>query len=941
MAGGGTEIARAFVTIIPKSDGKFGSEIDKSLGQLGKTGDEQGTKAGKAFAEKFGAFGGKAGALAGKALAVGLGAATAGVIGFAKSSVEAGRNFDASMSQVAATMGKSVDEIQDLRAFAQEMGAKTAFSASEAADALNYMALAGYDAQTSMSMLPNVLNLAAAGSMDLASASDMVTDTQSALGLSLDETSALVDKMAAAASKTNTSVSQLGSAFLTVGGTAKNLTGGTTEAAQALGLLADNGIKGSEGGTALRNVLLGLSSAKFAESFGQMGVAVYDAEGKMRSLKDIFGDMNTAMEGMTVEQKTELISKAFNKVDLKSVNALLGTNAERWDEVAAAIDDSQGAAQKMADTQLDNLEGDLTIFGSALEGAQIALSDGLTPALREFVQWGTEKLGTLTEYLQTEEFKTVASDVLNGVRTGIEGVGNAIQFLAQNGQTIVPVLTGLSIAFAAFKTASIVSGAITALGAALPAIGATGAAAGAGLSATAAGETAAGTAAGAAAGNMMRMGAAILMIGGGVALAALGIGLLAQSAIALADNGNGAALVMVGLGVGLAALVGVAALAGPALTAGAVGMLAFGAATLMVSAGVMLASIGITMLATQLPTIAAFGTAAAVGILAMGAGLLVMGAGALVAGAGLLVMAPAMLLASAAMVAFAPATAAVSAACGALGGALHIVSGAVLDVGTGAKNMGDGLTAAAGAMPQIGENAVPAGTGILSLADAMGQASANLTAGSAAMATAGAGAAALAAGVLVTAAAAASAAASFGIMASAASALGGITSAAASSSAAFSALSAVARNAFTTMATSAASSVARIKTAINSIPKNVSVKVNISHGQAPYPVYSVSGTLNPTAGTKPTYSVSWHYLAAGGILNQPVFVAGEAGAEVVAPLSELSSMLDESNQKYGGGDTNIYVDGIQATPDSELYRLLLAVVEEAKVAERRKAVHRR
>ena len=131
MAGGGTEIARAFVTIIPKSDGKFGSEIDKSLGQLGKTGDEQGTKAGKAFAEKFGAFGGKAGALAGKALAVGLGAATAGVIGFAKSSVEAGRNFDASMSQVAATMGKSVDEIQDLRAFAQEMGAKTAFSASE------------------------------------------------------------------------------------------------------------------------------------------------------------------------------------------------------------------------------------------------------------------------------------------------------------------------------------------------------------------------------------------------------------------------------------------------------------------------------------------------------------------------------------------------------------------------------------------------------------------------------------------------------------------------------------------------------------------------------------------------------------------------------------------------------------------------------------------
>ena len=941
MAGGGTEIARAFVTIIPKSNGKFGSEIDKSLGELGRKGDEQGTKAGKAFAEKFGAFGGKAGALAGKALAVSLGAATAGVVGFVKSSIDAGRNFDASMSQVAATMGKSVDEIQDLRQFAQQMGASTAFSASQAADALNYMALAGYDAETSMKMLPNVLNLAAAGGMDLATASDMITDTQSALGLSLDETSALVDKMAAAASKTNTSVSQLGSAFLTVGGTAKNLTGGTTEAAQALGLLADNGIKGSEGGTALRNVLLGLSSDKFAKSFGQMGVAIYDAEGKMRSLKDIFGDMNAAMEGMTVEEKTELISQAFNKVDLKSVNALLGTNAERWDEVAAAIDDSQGAAEQMANTQLDNLEGDLTMFGSALEGTQIALSDGLTPALRELVQWGTENLGKLTEYLQTDEFKSFADGVLSGVRTGIEGVAGALQFLADNSQTIVPVLTGLGMAFASFKVATMISGAITAIGAALPAIGATGAAAGAGLTATAAGETAAGTAAGAAASNMMRMGAAVLMIGAGVALAALGIGLLAQSAIALADNGNGAALVMVGLGVGLAALIGIAAAAGPALTAGAAGMLAFGAAVLLVGAGVMLASIGITMLATQLPTIAAFGTAAAVGILAMGAGLLVMGAGALVAGIGLLVMTPAMLLASAAMVAFAPATAAVSAACAALGGSLHIVSGAVLEVGTGAKMMGDGLTAAAEAMPQIGENAIPAGSGIIALADSMGQASANLTAGSAAMATAGAGAAALAAGVLVTAAAAASAAASFGIMASAASALGGITTAAASGSAAFSALAAVARNAFSQMSTSASGAIAKIKTSINSIPKSVSVKVSVSHGAAPYPVYSVSGTLDPSKGTKPTYSVTWNYLAAGGILNQPVFVAGEAGAEVVAPLSELNSMLDESNEKYAGNTTNIYVDGIQASPQSELYRLLAAVVEESKVAERRKAVHRR
>jgi len=928
MAGGGTEIARAFVTIIPKSDGKFGSEIDKSLGELGKTGDAQGTKAGKAFATKFAAFGGKAGKMASRALAVGMGAATAGLISFGKSSIETGRQFDASMSQVAATMGKSVDEIGDLRDFALEMGAKTAFSASEAADALNYMALAGYDAQTSMQMLPNVLNLAAAGGMDLASASDMVTDTQSALGLSLDETSALVDKMAAASSETNTSVSQLGSAFLTVGGTAKNLTGGTTEAAQALGLLADNSIKGSEGGTALRNILLTLSSDKFADTFGEMGVAVYDAEGKMRSLKDIFGDMNTAMEGMTVEEKTKALSGAFNKVDLRSVNALLATDAERWDEVAAAIDNSAGAAQAMSDTQLDNLAGDVEGLGGAMETMQIALADSLTPALREFVQWGTEGIGQATEYLKTDEFKAFAGEVLAGVRSGIEGVAGAIQFLAQNGQYVLPVITGLGMAFVSFKVVTGVVGAITAIGAVLPAMGAGGAAAAAGLTATAGAETAAGAAAGASAANMMRMGAAVLMIGGGVALAAVGIALMAQSAIALANAGDGAIGVMLGMGIGIAALIGVAAMAGAALTAGAVGMLAFGAAILMVGAGVALASAGITLLATQLPTIAAFGTAAAVGILAMGAGLLVMGAGAMVAGAGLLVMAPGMLLATAAMATFAPMMGAVAAASGALGAALGVVAGAVMDVGNGAKNMGDGLTAAASAMPQIASNAAGAGAGVLTLADAMGRANGSLSTGSGAMAAAGAGAQAMAAGVVIAQLAAVRAAVAFASMgARARAALMGMPASASAGATSFNAMGAAARKAFSTLGTDAQSAVGKVKDELKSIPKSISVKVSISHGQAPYPVYSVSGTLNPSAGTKPTYSVSWHYLAEGGILTQPVFVAGEAGPEAVLPLSRLESMLDESNGKYAG-DVNITVN---ARTDADPNAIAGAVARKLKL----------
>ena len=328
-----------------------------------------------------------------------ISAAATGITNFAKSSVQTGMNFDKSMSQVAATMGKTVDEIQDLRQFAQKMGSETAFSASQAADALNYMALAGYDAETSMNMLPNVLNLAASGGMELARASDMITDTQSALGLSLDETAKLVDKMAKGASKTNTSVSQLGDAMLTVGGTAKMLAGGTTELSTALGLLADNGTKGAEGGTALRNIILSLAAPtdKAAAALEDLGVKAFDEKGNMRDLQLIFADFNSALSTMTEGEKTQVLNSIFNKVDLKSVNALLATSTERWNEVSEAIDNAAGSAEEMAKTQLDNLAGDVTIFRSALEGIQIALSDKLTPTLRKFVKFGTDGLSKLTK----------------------------------------------------------------------------------------------------------------------------------------------------------------------------------------------------------------------------------------------------------------------------------------------------------------------------------------------------------------------------------------------------------------------------------------------------------------------------------------------------------------------------------------------------------------
>lgn len=453
-------IGSAWIQVEPEAKG-IQSKIEKAI--------EGGTAGyGKSLSGSLGAA-----AKIGAAAIAGAGTAMAA---FGASSVKAGSQFDTSMSQVAATMGKTMADMQNevgsvdlawgkfsgnLREYAQEMGRNTAFSATEAADALNYMALAGYDTQTSMSMLPNVLNMAAAGNMDLARASDMVTDTQTAFGISLDRTSQMVDEMAKAASTGNTSVEQLGDAFLVVGGLAQELNGGMVKLSDgttkevdgvqeleiALTAMANAGVKGSEAGTHMRNMLLKLSdpTKEGVEQLEALGVSVYDAQGKMRSLSDIFGDLNGALGNLTQEQKIQAISDLFNTRDIASAEALLNAVGQDWDAIGASILDAEGSAQKMAETQLDNLAGDVTYFKSALEGAQIAVSDQLTPSLREFVQFGTQGLSDLTKAFKEggisgamDEFGKILSEGLNMVIEKLpEAVSAGMQLIGAVGQGIL------------------------------------------------------------------------------------------------------------------------------------------------------------------------------------------------------------------------------------------------------------------------------------------------------------------------------------------------------------------------------------------------------------------------------------------------------------------------------------------------------------------------
>lgn len=365
-----------------------------------------------------------------KVSAAAVGAVATAVAGVTTAAIKTGKEFENSMSQVAATMGidkatkDGLKNYQTLETAAKEMGESTAFTASEAAEGLNYLALAGYSADQAATALPYTLKLAGAGAMDLADASDMVTDAMSALNLEANNKnlSTFSDQLAKSASTTNTNVKQLGEAILTVGGTAANLKGGTAELNTALGILANNGIKGAEGGTHLRNMLLSLESptAAAAKQLEKLGVNVYDAKGNLRSLNDIFSDVQKSTKGMTNQQVDGILATLFNKRDLASARAMMKAAGDDFSKIEKTISESAGACDQMYKTQLDNLEGDLALFTSALQGLGIEIYENIGGGVREGVQLATECIGDLNKAFKKNglqglvgEFGSVLSKAVN------------------------------------------------------------------------------------------------------------------------------------------------------------------------------------------------------------------------------------------------------------------------------------------------------------------------------------------------------------------------------------------------------------------------------------------------------------------------------------------------------------------------------------------------
>lgn len=303
-----------------------------------------------------------------------------------------GAEFESAMSKVSALSGATGKDLSTLEKAAREMGRTTRYGSTEAANALSYMSLAGWDTQQMVKGLKPVLNLASAGQMDLAQASDIVTDMMSMFGLEAEQAGRATDVFAVAQANSNTTVSQLGEALKKSGSAAAAAGQSLEDTSAVLGVLANNGIKGSEAGTALNAMFRDLQAAAVdgKVAIGDTSVAVYDANGNMRSMVDIIADVEKATEGMTQEQKHNALASIFQQRSLKGMNTLLNSGSGELKKLQGELNNSTGAAQTMADEMDNNLKGSFMKLKSAVEDIGIAISQMTSGPLKAIVDWAKD-----------------------------------------------------------------------------------------------------------------------------------------------------------------------------------------------------------------------------------------------------------------------------------------------------------------------------------------------------------------------------------------------------------------------------------------------------------------------------------------------------------------------------------------------------------------------
>ena len=379
------------------------------------------------------------------AVAVGAFVGVRQAVDFGKDVVNTGMQFEQGMANVSAISGATGGELEALSAKAKEMGANTKFSAIEAADAMSYMGMAGWNSSQMIDGIGGIMNLAAASGEDLASVSDIVTDSLTAFGLKASDSAQFADVLAVASSKSNTNVSMLGESFKNVAATAGAMGYSMQDTTTALGVMANAGIKGADAGTSLRGVLTRLAkpTKEVDVAMSALGLSAVNADGSMKPLSQLIPEMQNKFAGLTDAEKGQYATMIAGKNALSGFLSLVNSSPDDFASLSDAINNSSGAAQSMADTMNDTVSGKLTLLKSQFEGVKIAIFDALgSSQFKGVLQSMSDGLGAVTPYVTTltvaignglfsaiQTISGIASTVFNAVKTAIENNGPAIESL--------------------------------------------------------------------------------------------------------------------------------------------------------------------------------------------------------------------------------------------------------------------------------------------------------------------------------------------------------------------------------------------------------------------------------------------------------------------------------------------------------------------------------
>lgn len=435
-------------------------------------------------------------AMAGVKTAIVMGSAA--MTAMAGYSVKVGSDFEAAMSKVSAISGATGDDLQKLTDKAKEMGAKTKFSATESAQAFEYMAMAGWKTEDMLNGIEGIMNLAAASGEDLATTSDIVTDALTAMGLQASDSGHFADVLAAASSNSNTNVAMMGETFKYVAPVAGALGYNIEDLSQAIGLMANSGIKSTQAGTALRSILTRLAKPpkEAAAAMDKYDISMKNSNGSTKSLMEVMENMRDSLRGLPKDEKAAAAAALGGQEAMSGLLAIVNASDTDFKKLASSIENADGASEKMANTMNDNLKGSVTIAGSALEGFGINVYEKMEKPLKSAVDTGTEDINRLSEAFTTgglngvveetgeifndtcdevDKFGPAAEGIVEPIRdivnTGGElakntlpKVAEGMKFLAKNTKTAIPIVTGLVAAYKELKITKQLGDSTTTLG---------------------------------------------------------------------------------------------------------------------------------------------------------------------------------------------------------------------------------------------------------------------------------------------------------------------------------------------------------------------------------------------------------------------------------------------------------------------------------------------